>query len=450
MIGKTSNFTWSRDLRQSVILVLTAVFLSGLLVTAIHAISATERDNIIKRTRALSKKKKRTFRQENLVIGFAYQSYYRQQKNKPVSTVGQPVFNNTFPVSNPSGNTGVLTFHYIDPGVALNVGDALAQPSPTPVPQPSPTPIVVRVMGTAEMTRSRGVAASAMTNAAPSTIQSTSTATTTQPPAVFQADTTGPTIGSVLYEINTDPDSPNTFTTLGISSDPSSNFALSVTLSGIEPVIRATPLDPSGAPIVISGVNGLNVAVGTLSTLPPSEPSTDIFVHTSSEWLYDSGGTQVLDCFGSGCTVDQELFTSGNTQGNVQWEVESWVVEDASQQHTTFSYTVSNDTISSGITVFQVANNGLQGVGSAPAGWTFSQDSSHWTWQATSPSAAIAPSLFLTSFNVTVTGAVSVSFDPASQGQLLGSDWMVPGTPSNLARAKPVKQPGPSRRWSTE
>lgn len=447
MIGKTSNVTWSRDLRQAVILVLTAFFLSGVLVTAINAISATERDNIIKRTRALSKKKKRTFRQENLVIGFAYQSYYRQQKKKPVSTVGQPVFNNTFPVSNPSGNTGVLTFHYIDPGVAMNVGDAPFQPSPSPTPQPSPppqpspTPIGVQVKGAFDMARSGAVAASSMTN---------STTTTTLPPPVFQADTTGPTIGSVLYEINTDPDSPDTFTTLGISSDPSSNFALSVTLSGIEPVIRATPLDPSGAPIVISGVDGLNVAVGTLSTLPASEPSTAIFVHTSSEWLYDSGGTQVLDCFGSGCTVDQELFTSGNTQGNVQWEVESWVVEDASQQHTTFSYTVSNDTISSGITVFQVANNGLQGVGSAPAGWTFSQDSSHWTWQATSPSAAIAPSLFLTSFNVTVTGAVSVSFDPASQGQLSGANWIVPGTPSNLARAKQVKQPGPSRRGSTE
>src|SRR5262249_47697897 len=54
-------------------------------------------------------------------------------------------------------------------------------------------------------------------------------------------------ITSVFYE----EDVTGTFTPIGISTDAATNFALSYTISGFEPLVRATPLDAFGSPITL-------------------------------------------------------------------------------------------------------------------------------------------------------------------------------------------------------
>ncbi len=86
--------------------------------------------------------------------------------------------------------------------------------------------------------------------------------------------TSGPAVASVLYEANYDPNSPTTFVPLGTSTDVAGNFDFAYVVTGQEPVINAIPMDASGNPIVISGVDGDNDAQGggLLVTVP--EPST--------------------------------------------------------------------------------------------------------------------------------------------------------------------------------
>jgi hypothetical protein len=90
----------------------------------------------------------------------------------------------------------------------------------------------------------------------------------TEQPAV------GPAIGAVFYEINTDPSHPDIFLPLGTSFDPASNFAFPFTLNDFEPDIQAVPFDTAGHPIVIAGVDGINVAVGSVTDIPVPEPPT--------------------------------------------------------------------------------------------------------------------------------------------------------------------------------
>lgn len=86
-----------------------------------------------------------------------------------------------------------------------------------------------------------------------------------------------PPVSSVAYSINTDPRI-DFFSTLGASSDAASNFALPFTVTGFEPMIRATPLDSAGRPIFIAGFDGTNVASGTVVNVsfdvpePPAWP----------------------------------------------------------------------------------------------------------------------------------------------------------------------------------
>jgi len=80
----------------------------------------------------------------------------------------------------------------------------------------------------------------------------------------------GPVVSSVLYEVTADPSS-SVFQFLGVSSDSSSNFALPFTIPGFEPFIQATPFDAFGSPIVISGVDGNNVAVGFVVNIAQGE-----------------------------------------------------------------------------------------------------------------------------------------------------------------------------------
>ena len=81
------------------------------------------------------------------------------------------------------------------------------------------------------------------------------------------------TVSSVLYEVSEDPYT-NIFTHLGTSSDISSDFSIVYSISGFEPIIKATPLDEFGNPIQIIGVNEENVAMGLAINIAVPEPST--------------------------------------------------------------------------------------------------------------------------------------------------------------------------------
>ena len=88
--------------------------------------------------------------------------------------------------------------------------------------------------------------------------------------------TTGPAVSSVLYEANLDPSTPNVLVPIGTSSAFVSNFAITWQSSGFEPMIEAIPYDANGNPIVISGVDGENSAVGLNVALnaPDSSPTS--------------------------------------------------------------------------------------------------------------------------------------------------------------------------------
>jgi hypothetical protein len=87
--------------------------------------------------------------------------------------------------------------------------------------------------------------------------------------------TGGPTVGSVLYQVNLDPQTPTIYTAIGTSTDAASHFALPYALGANEPFIRATPFDLSGNPIVFTDIDGVgNVAVGDVVNIEVPEPST--------------------------------------------------------------------------------------------------------------------------------------------------------------------------------
>jgi hypothetical protein len=84
--------------------------------------------------------------------------------------------------------------------------------------------------------------------------------------------TSGPAIGSVLYEVNLDPLVPTVFDPIGISFDASGGFAEPFTIGSYEPLIVAIPFDPSGAPIFVSGFPGENIAPSIALDIPTDAP----------------------------------------------------------------------------------------------------------------------------------------------------------------------------------
>jgi hypothetical protein len=87
--------------------------------------------------------------------------------------------------------------------------------------------------------------------------------------------TTGPSVASVAYEVDTDPLSATNFVPIGTSFDAGSNFSISYLISTtFEPGIQAIPYDANGDPIVITGLGGDNVAQGKVVALFIPEPST--------------------------------------------------------------------------------------------------------------------------------------------------------------------------------
>ena len=98
--------------------------------------------------------------------------------------------------------------------------------------------------------------------------------------------TTGPPIASVEYLVNLDPDN-DIFSILGASMDASSHFSLSFTVVPFEPFIKSIPFDSSGNAIVITGVDGQNVAVGVAVVLEPvPEPSTIALVGSGGAIIF--------------------------------------------------------------------------------------------------------------------------------------------------------------------
>jgi hypothetical protein len=89
-----------------------------------------------------------------------------------------------------------------------------------------------------------------------------------------------PAIGSVLYEFNADPSFPNDFTIIGTSNDSASRFSLQWSVTGFEPIVRATPLDAIGTPIFLDEGDGLNSAQGLAIAVQTPEPAT-VFITAS-------------------------------------------------------------------------------------------------------------------------------------------------------------------------
>jgi hypothetical protein len=87
--------------------------------------------------------------------------------------------------------------------------------------------------------------------------------------------TDGPEIGSVIYQVSTDPYDIDAFSFLGTSSDASTNFSISYTFGPNEPTIRGLPFDLAGAPIMFLDFDGIgNVAEGYAFNIPVPEPGS--------------------------------------------------------------------------------------------------------------------------------------------------------------------------------
>jgi hypothetical protein len=86
--------------------------------------------------------------------------------------------------------------------------------------------------------------------------------------------TSGPPTAEVSYAYSQTPSNPASFTFLGDSNNPATNFELPFTSFSIEEAIIATPLDSAGAPIFIPDIDGVgNVAPGLAVNLIP-EPGS--------------------------------------------------------------------------------------------------------------------------------------------------------------------------------
>jgi hypothetical protein len=149
-------------------------------------------------------------------------------------------------------------------------------------------------------------------------------------------------------------------------------------------------------------------------------------VHESTEFFFESGGTFVTDCLGLGCS--DVAFQVGQVSGNVIWHIFEKALYDTSTSQTTFLYSVFNETAMSPITSFRLANFNLQGVGTSPTNWTFTQDSSAWMWHATAPEFGIAAPFF-EDFSVELPGIVPIGFGTGSIGladgeTLESSSWL--------------------------
>jgi hypothetical protein len=113
-----------------------------------------------------------------------------------------------------------------------------------------------------------------------------------------------------------------------------------------------------------------------------------ILVHQSTESFYSMGGTSVTGCMGLGCP--QVNFTFGDASGTVWWSVQQKAFRDDDAGTFSISYQLSNDSYAPDITSFHIGNGGLLAdSGTAPTGWSFSQDSQEYWWMTSGASGGV-------------------------------------------------------------
>ncbi|MBI5194580.1 MAG: PEP-CTERM sorting domain-containing protein [Nitrospirae bacterium] len=162
-------------------------------------------------------------------------------------------------------------------------------------------------------------------------------------------------------------------------------------------------------------------------------------IHEGVEDLYDSGGTLVTGCSGSGCIAS--TFQFGNIDGNKLWEVWEKVYYDPTPNTTRYVYTVANDLIADPITSFHVMNGGHTGVGTAPAGWTINQAGGWWIWDTNNSANGITIGTTLNSMTVTLSGYVPVTFSNAKVDYIDGNGNKIVLSSPHWKVSHPVPEP---------
>lgn len=156
-----------------------------------------------------------------------------------------------------------------------------------------------------------------------------------------------------------------------------------------------------------------------------------VIVHESVEFFFESGGTHVTDCFGLGCPAVS--FVVGTVSGDVPWLIQEKVFQDELTGTTLFTYALFNETLDPAITSFEITSSGVLAHGRAPAGWTFTQTDTAWSWHALDPSVGVQVFSFLDGFEAEVDRLISVEFKPTSidlaDGQGLSSSSWVASAP---------------------
>src|SRR5579862_3345173 len=98
----------------------------------------------------------------------------------------------------------------------------------------------------------------------------------------------GPPVSFVTFDVNVNPLTPDVFAFVGTSFDVAHDFSFPFTISAEDSLIRATPFDSRGQPIVITGVDDENVApsyvVNIVNVVP--EPPSLILVGIGVAGLY--------------------------------------------------------------------------------------------------------------------------------------------------------------------
>ncbi len=184
---------------------------------------------------------------------------------------------------------------------------------------------------------------------------------------------------------------------------------------------------------------GLIAMVALVILIAPVGGVADTLIptHESIENFFSTGGTQVT------CAIGCTSFNVGNTSGDILWEVVEKVFLDSTTQQTIFTYTVTNDNVSSPITSFAVFANGVSAPSStAPSNWSFFQLSGFWIWFTNTSGAGISsgpPPTSLDSMSVTLPGAVPVTFSPTAIDT--GSEHTIL-TGANWVASSPVPEPG--------
>jgi hypothetical protein len=169
-----------------------------------------------------------------------------------------------------------------------------------------------------------------------------------------------------------------------------------------------------------------------------------ILVHQSTERFYSMGGTSVTGCMGLGCP--QVDFTLGDASGTVVWRVQQTAFRDTDAGTFSISYQLFNDSFAAAIASSHVHNGGiLADSGTAPVGWSFSQDSQVYSWMTSDVSAGVPAPGSLASMQVTFSTAnVGLGFHQAAFDFInaSGNRVTIASTDWAMAMLSPTPEPG--------